>query len=171
MSSIPQNKQQLVDAITQSFEKLRADYQSAPESLSRISGVEGNVKDTQISLCDTLAYLIGWGQLVLKWHQRRAAGLAVDFPDTGFKWNQLGELATHFHHTYQAWSYADLLVEWERTITQILALISALSDEELYHQPWYEKWTFGRMIQFNTASPMKNIRTKVRRFLRQQKSS
>ncbi|MBU2238452.1 MAG: ClbS/DfsB family four-helix bundle protein, partial [Gammaproteobacteria bacterium] len=29
---------------------------------------------------------------------------------------------------------------------------------------WYEKWTLGRMIQFNTSSPMKNMCTKVRRF-------
>ncbi|TOC26278.1 hypothetical protein CGJ87_24220, partial [Vibrio parahaemolyticus] len=31
----------------------------------------------------------------------------------------------------------------------------------------YEQWTLGRMIQFNTSSPMKNVRTKVRRFNRE----
>ncbi|MGL6020992.1 MAG: ClbS/DfsB family four-helix bundle protein, partial [Gibbsiella quercinecans] len=39
---------------------------------------------------------------------------------------------------------------------QIIALIDGFSDEALYGQPWYGKWTRGRMIQFNTASPYKN---------------
>ncbi|ARR51641.1 ClbS/DfsB family four-helix bundle protein [Photobacterium damselae] len=43
---------------------------------------------------------------------------------------------------------------------------SSLSNHQLYQEPWYEKWTLGRMIQFNTSSPMKNVRTKVRRFKR-----
>ncbi|MCF9684883.1 ClbS/DfsB family four-helix bundle protein, partial [Vibrio parahaemolyticus] len=38
---------------------------------------------------------------------------------------------------------------------------------ELYGVAWYEQWTLGRMIQFNTSSPMKNMRTKVRRFNRE----
>ncbi|MGY6401180.1 ClbS/DfsB family four-helix bundle protein, partial [Vibrio parahaemolyticus] len=50
---------------------------------------------------------------------------------------------------------------------EILLLISSLSDYELYGVAWYEQWTPGRMIQFNTSSPMKNMRTKVRRFNRQ----
>ncbi|HCE1656942.1 TPA: ClbS/DfsB family four-helix bundle protein, partial [Vibrio parahaemolyticus] len=53
------------------------------------------------------------------------------------------------------------------TINEILLLISSLSDHELYGVAWYEQWTLGRMIQFNTSSPMKNMRTKVRRFNRE----
>ncbi|HGF4962234.1 TPA: ClbS/DfsB family four-helix bundle protein, partial [Vibrio parahaemolyticus] len=65
------------------------------------------------------------------------------------------------------WKYSDLLVELEFTINEILLLISSLSDHELYSVAWYEQWTLGRMIQFNTSSPMKNMRTKVRRFNRE----
>lgn len=39
-------------------------------------------------------------------------------------------------------------------------------NETLYGIAWYKQWTLGRMIQFNTSSPMKNMRTKVRRFKR-----
>ncbi|HIE6756534.1 TPA: colibactin self-protection protein ClbS, partial [Escherichia coli] len=35
-------------------------------------------------------------------------------------------------------------------------LIERFSNDELYGKPWYNKWTRGRMIQFNTASPYKN---------------
>ncbi|KLV04638.1 hypothetical protein ABT56_14350 [Photobacterium aquae] len=168
MSSIPSNKAELESAIETAFAKLLCDYQSIPVSLAREKALEGNTKGTQISVCDTLAYLIGWGQLVLKWHHRQSQGLPVDFPETGYKWNQLGSLAAHFHQQYEHWDYSALLDAFEQTTAEILQLISALDDNALYGSPWYGKWTLGRMIQFNTSSPMKTIRTKVRRFNKQQ---
>ncbi|WP_418642173.1 ClbS/DfsB family four-helix bundle protein [Vibrio chaetopteri] len=166
MSSVPKNKNELVLAINSIFPKLLADYRQIPEELSREIGVEGNVKGTQISVCDTVAYLIGWGQLVLKWYTLKSQGKQVDFPETGYKWNELGLLAESFHRKYQHWSYEELLIDLESTTDKVLLLISTLSDDELYGVEWYEKWTLGRMIQFNTSSPMKNMRTKVRRFSR-----
>ncbi|EHH1051789.1 ClbS/DfsB family four-helix bundle protein [Vibrio parahaemolyticus] len=148
MSSVPKNKDELELAINSILPKLMVDYRSIPESKARKVGVEGNVKGKFISVSDTVAYLIGWGKLVLKWHQ-------------------LGLLAESFHEEYRDWKYSDLLVELEFTIYEILLIISSLSDHELYGVAWYEQWTLGRMIQFNTSSPMKNMRTKVRRFNRE----
>lgn len=167
MSSVPRNKDELELAITSIFPKLMADYRSIPESKARHLGVEGNVKGTVISVCDTVAYLIGWGKLVLKWHRLRSQGQHVDFPETGYKWNQLGALAERFHEEYRDWKYDDLLAELESTVSEILLLVASLSDQDLYGVAWYEQWTLGRMIQFNTSSPMKNMRTKVRRFNRE----
>ncbi|MBE3667260.1 hypothetical protein BOO30_19200 [Vibrio navarrensis] len=164
MSSVPQSKDELLAAINSIFPKLVDDYRIVPESLSRKCEIEGNVKGTQISICDTVAYLVGWGKLVLKWHSLKSQGLPVDFPDTGYKWNQLGLLAVSFHDQYSDWKYEDLLKELDLTINELIYLVSSLDNEELYETVWYEKWTLGRMIQFNTSSPMKNMRTKVRRF-------
>ncbi|WP_217543540.1 ClbS/DfsB family four-helix bundle protein [Vibrio metschnikovii] len=164
MSSVPQSKDELLAAINSIFPKLVDDYRIVPESLSRKCEIEGNVKGTQISICDTVAYLVGWGKLVLKWHSLKSQGLPVDFPDTGYKWNQLGLLAVSFHDQYSDWKYEDLLKELDLTINELIYLVSSLENEELYETAWYEKWTLGRMIQFNTSSPMKNMRTKVRRF-------
>jgi hypothetical protein len=116
---------------------------------------------------DTLAYLIGWGRLVLKWHYLTSRNQAVDFPETGFQWHQLGELAHHFYKAYQDWQYADLLLEFERVIADILALVNQIEGDVLYQDAWYKQWSQGRMIQFNTSSPMKSTRTKVRRFIKQ----
>lgn len=164
MSSIPQSKDELLFAINVTFTKLMQDYRAIPTSIARERGVEGNIKGTQISVCDTVAYLIGWGKLVLKWQRLKSQGLPVDFPETGYKWNQLGLLADHFHQEYRDWQYEDLLNELESTMGDVVVLINHLSNAELYDKPWYNQWTLGRMIQFNTLSPMKNIRTKVRRF-------
>lgn len=168
MSSVPKDKQQLLDAINTIFPKLMADYRAVPGELARVCTIEGNVKGTEISVSDTVAYLIGWGQLVLKWHQLTSQNQVVDFPETGFKWNQLGLLAQHFQYHYRDWPYTALLNEFDTTISQLNELINSLSNDELYGALWYEKYTLGRMIQFNTSSPMKNVRTKIRRFIREQ---
>ncbi|WP_299943902.1 ClbS/DfsB family four-helix bundle protein [uncultured Microbulbifer sp.] len=164
MSSIPMNKQALYDSIQHAYDKLSADYKTIPDSYSRKTGVEGNVKGTEISVCDTLAYLIGWGKLVLKWHKQTSIGQPVTLPATGYKWNQLGKLAQHFHAHYKDWSYPCLLHEFKVTTNKILTLVNSLTEEELYGDNWYRKYTLGRMIQFNTTSPMRNMRTRVRTF-------
>lgn len=169
MSSVPKNKEELIKSITESLNRISKDYISIPDELARLLEIEGNVKDTKVSVCDTLAYLIGWGKLVLKWNQLKSEGKHVDFPETGYKWNQLGELAQSFQSEYHDWSFVDLQKEFKLTIKEVLALIESLDDYSLYGVPWYNEWTLGRMIQFNTSSPIKNMRRKVRRFKRNNK--
>jgi len=153
--SVPNNKPELEKAIQSTLDKILSDYSSIPVEFAREIGIEGNVKNTEISVCDTLAYLIGWGKLVLKWYQLKESGKSVDFPETGYKWNELGKLAQSFHHQYKDWHYNELLKEFEKTITDILKLISSLDNHDLYGVSWYEKYTLGKMIQ---------MRTKVRKF-------
>ena len=165
MSSIPQNKNELIQAISVSYEKLTLDYERVPNALTRSLGVEGNVKGTIISVCDTLAYLIGWGKLVLKWYDFSVKGKDIDFPETGYQWNQLGALAQAFQLEYKDWTFEKLKKEYQRVIQVILTLLHKLDEHILYGEAWYKQWTLGRMIQFNTSSPMKNVRTKIRRFI------
>lgn len=167
--SIPQSKNELVQAINTSYEKLSFDYRKIPHELTRTLVIEGNVKGTVISVCDTLAYLIGWAKLVLKWYDLSAKGQHVDFPETGYQWNQLGLLAQAFQYEYKDWEFELLQQEYEQTIKRILNLLHQLDEYSLYGSTWYKQWTLGRMVQFNTSSPMKNIRTKVRRVINQNK--
>jgi len=164
LSSVPKNKAELQKAIKVAFDKISADYSSISSDHSREIGVEGNVKGIQISVSDTVAYLIGWGKLVLKWYDLKTNGQSVDFPETGYKWNELGRLAQSFHSQYQAWTYESLLEELKITIDNIQTLIDSLDNQTLYDENWYEKYTLGKMIQFNTSSPMLNMRGKVRKF-------
>lgn len=167
MSSIPRTKYDLEQAIDNIFPRLMADYRSIPAKLTRTPGIEGNRTGRHISVCDTVAYLLGWGKLVLKWYWKREQGEPVDFPESGHKWNQLGRLAEGFYLEYSEWNYNELLDEFDQTIREMTSLITSLNDEELYGIAWYKEWTLGRMIQLNTVSPMKNMRKKVRRFKRQ----
>ena len=95
--AIPANKGELLRAITDNYAKLSAELATIPVELTDAKELDGHAKDTPMSVSDLVAYLVGWGRLVLKWNDRRSRGLDVDFPETGFKWNELGRLAQKFY--------------------------------------------------------------------------
>ena len=113
--AIPTSKAELVNAIRANYLKLRTDLDGVPEALSREPTLEGHAKDTFMSVRDLVAYLVGWGELVLKWHAGRSAGQQVDFPETGYKWNELGRLAQKFYADYADLSYPALLDRFAAT--------------------------------------------------------
>ncbi|TBU97827.1 hypothetical protein DNJ95_03895 [Stutzerimonas kirkiae] len=162
--AVPQSKEQLLDAIRGTYWKLMADLASVPAQRAHEATLEGHARGTQISVADLLAYLIGWNLLVLKWCDARAHGLPVDFPETGYKWNQLGRLAQKFYADHAGVDYPELLRRFAEVHARILALVERETDITLYGAPWYEQYTQGRMIQFNTSSPYANARARLRKW-------
>ncbi|WP_414833122.1 ClbS/DfsB family four-helix bundle protein [Afifella sp. YEN Y35] len=164
--AVPTNKDELLKAIDLNFDKLIKDLRGVPRSLVDECSLEGHARGTQMSVADLVAYLVGWNELVLKWLDRDAAGEPVDFPETGFKWNELGRLAQKFYRDYEGVPYPQLIERLAEAKARIVALIEARNNDDLYGHPWYEKWTMGRMIQFNTASPYANARGRLRTWLK-----
>ena len=119
-----------------------------------------------MSPADLVAYLLGWNELVLRWLDRDDRGEVVEFPETDFKWNQLGLLAQKFYADYQHIDWPDLLTRLTAANISLVETISSRTDGELYGRPWYGKWTKGRMIQFNTSSPYTNARVRIRKWLK-----
>ena len=166
--SVPQNKQQLLEAIRTTYQKLAVDLGSVPPERAREATLEGHAQGTGMSAADLVAYLIGWNLLVLKWCDGKAKGLPVDFPETGFKWNELGQLAHKFYADHAGIAYDDLLQQFAQIHAHIVALVEGETDATLYGAPWYEKYTQGRMIQFNTSSPYANARARLRKWKKEQ---
>jgi hypothetical protein len=162
--AVPQNKQELLDAIRATYQKLAEDLASVSPERAREATLEGHAQGTQMSVSDLVAYLIGWNLLVLKWCDGKARGLAVDFPETGYKWNELGRLAQKFYADHAGLAYANLLRQFADVHARIVALVEGEADTALYGAPWYEKYTQGRMIQFNTSSPYANARGRLRKW-------
>lgn len=164
--AVPTNKDQLLKAIDLTFDRLIRDLRGVPLSLVDECSLEGHVKGTQMSVANLVAYLVGWNELVLKWLDREAAGEPVDFPETGFKWNELGRLAQKFYRDYERDPYPQLIERLAEAKARIVSAIKVRNNDDLYGHPWYEKWTMGRMIQFNTASPYANARGRLRKWLK-----
>ncbi|KKB84913.1 hypothetical protein VW29_08790 [Devosia limi DSM 17137] len=160
--AVPQTRSELLAAIEANYAKLTKDLAEVPTETAGAKTLAGHKQDTMMSVHDLVAYLIGWNELVLKWHERRAAGEVVSFPEAGFKWNQLGDLAQKFYADYADLSWPALLARFEAAKSRIIALVEGYDNDQLYGTPWYEKYTMGRMIQFNTSSPYANARARLR---------
>jgi len=140
---------------------------AGPGDLILFTGTNSQIRSighTVMSLNNLLAYLNGWGQLVLKWVDKTDKGETVDFPETGYKWNELGSLAQKFYADYETDSYSSLCKKLDDTVASVLQLIDAKTNEQLYVDTWYKQWTLGRMIQFNTSSPYDNATKRIRKW-------
>lgn len=162
--AIPQNKEELIAAIVDQYKRLTAEVATIPIELTEAKELEGHAKNTMMSINNLLAYLIGWGELVLKWNDKKTKSLHVDFPETGYKWNELGQLAQKFYADYAKDDFKTLRKKLDVTTQTILQLIESKTNAELYEVAWYDKWTLGKMIQLNTSSPFKNAKDRIRKW-------
>ncbi|WP_343313040.1 ClbS/DfsB family four-helix bundle protein [Brucella sp. BE17] len=162
--AVPTSKLELLAAIQKNYDTLVRDLKKVTLEQAALSTMEGHAQGTLMSVHDLVAYLVGWNELVLKWCRRSDQGLPVDFPETGFQWNELGKLAGKFYEDYAELSFEALLARFDQAKSDLVRLIESSSDEVLYGAPWYKKYTLGRMIQFNTSSPYANARARLRKW-------
>lgn len=164
--SVPVNKEELQYAIETTYEKLKKELLAIPGELSGVKDLEGHAKGTVMSMHNLVSYLVGWADLVLKWDRKLQNNEPVDFPETGFKWNQLGQLAQKF---YQDDDFFAITQKLDERVHALLFLIGSKTDEELYGRSWYNQWTLGRMIQFNTSSPYSNALGRIRKWKKERR--
>ncbi|MHC5307281.1 ClbS/DfsB family four-helix bundle protein [Bartonella sp. LJL80] len=162
----PQNKDELLQAISTNFDKLYSELEKLPSGLTDLPDLDGHAKDTKITVSDLVAYLLGWNELVLKWLDNDANDKYTDFPETGYKWNELGKLAQKFYADYKYVPFVQLKSQLKAAKEKIVEEIKKRNNVELYEQKWYGKWTMGRMIQFNTSSPYSNAVKRIRKWIK-----
>ncbi len=83
--AVPVNKEELQNAIKTNYRKLKNELSTIRLELTNIENLAGHSKDTTMSINNLVSYLIGWGELVLKWNCKKDRNESVDFPETGFK--------------------------------------------------------------------------------------
>lgn len=162
--AVPVNKKELILTINTNYIKLKKELKNIPIELTTLKDLEGHSKGTLMSINNLLSYLLGWQELVLKWNIKKQNKEEVDFPETGYKWNQLGKLAQKFYEDYKNDDFNTLVSKLDKRVEEILKLIENKSNKELYEVNWYERWTLGRMIQFNTSSPYANAKARIRKW-------
>lgn len=163
---IPTTQDELLNAIDINFSLLFKDLETVPLEKILEPTLEGHAKGTMMSVHNLVSYLLGWNELVLKWIEKDKKNENIDFPETGFKWNQLGDLAQKFYSDYETVPFDQLLNDFQQAKQKIIEFLTGETNERLYGYTWYEKYTMGRMIQFNTSSPYTNARTRLRKWKR-----
>lgn len=166
--AVPINKEELQKAIISNYTKLKKELLTIPFEKTSINELEGHSKGTLMSINNLISYLVGWGELVIKWNEKKDNNEAVDFPETGYKWNELGKLVQKFYEDFKDDDFNSLIIKLDKTVETILLLIENKSNKELYEVTWYEKWTLGRMIQFNTSSAYLNAKNRIRKWKKTQ---
>ena len=161
--AVPAHKDDLRAAIERSFEALMSELRAVSGSYVRRASLDCHAKGSLMSTSDLVAYLIGWNALVLKWLDYSEVGRAIEFPETGYKWNQLGQLAQKFYADYADLDYPSLLSALDAAKIRIVDQVNIRSNAQLYGQLRYCKHTMRRMIQLNTAAPYKNATVRLRR--------
>ena len=62
--AVPKNKIELLEAIQTNYSKLSKDLIGIPRNMTTNQELEGHAKGTKMSVCNLVAYLIGWGELL-----------------------------------------------------------------------------------------------------------
>ncbi len=164
---VPQSKDELLREIDKNFSLLSRKLDDVDDSRAFAKILEGHARGTRMSVADLVSYLLGWGELVLHWHEQEARGEEITFPAAGFKWNELGRLAQKFYRDYEhVKSFPTLKDRLHENNLQLMFLVESFRDEDLYGRSWYGKWTRGRMIQFNTSSPYRNAGNRLNKLRR-----
>lgn len=168
--AVPQTKSELLRAIECGYDRLERDLQQVTPQRARQPILSGHLEGTVMSPADLVAYLIGWGEVVLGWHEASARGEEPIFPAPGYAWDQMGDLALSFYRARETDSWADLLARFKDSKVRVADLVTNLRDEDLYGQQWHGYQSAGRMIQFNTSSMYANARRRIRFALREDAS-
>lgn len=163
---VPHTEDELLRALTETYGALTRALQRVPAERAREASLPGHRTGTRMSPADLVAYLIGWNELVVSWHDDRARGIEPQLPAPGFTWNQLGSPAQKFYRDHADVPWPQLLQRLDAAHDRIVALVRGLDNGELYGAPWYRTYTAGRMIQLNTSSPYTNARRRLRTWLR-----
>ena len=139
------------------FTTLWKDLETLPAELANRKELEWKIKDIKASVNNLISYLIWRWELVLKWERNFETPEELQLPEIWFKWNELGKLAQKFYKDYDHLDFSNI---------SIIKMLENHTNEELYQKARYTKWTFWRLVQLNTSSPYKNIRSRIRKYLK-----
>ncbi|WEV51429.1 ClbS/DfsB family four-helix bundle protein [Lactobacillus sp. ESL0731] len=161
------NKDELVNAIRQSYQKYITEFTDVPERLK-----DKRIEEVDKTPSENLAYQLGWLNLLLEWEEKEKRGLHVQTPTDEYKWNQLGDLYQSFYQKYGKQKLTDQVQELNQKVEEVCAWVDTLSEQELFEpgqRQWATTkamWPLYKFIHINTVAPFTNFRTKIRKWKR-----
>jgi hypothetical protein len=127
-----------------------------------------------VSICDLVAYQIGWGSLVIAWFETGIAGKNPEMPCKGFNWDYT-ILAKHFYKLHAKKDLSILRNELCAVVEKILEIITKTDAqgklETLGHWNWCilpsgKEWPLAKWIQVNTVAPYTRAAKIIRQFMK-----
>lgn len=157
---IPKSREQLVEMIESSFERLDRELSGAGLEIGGLHCVD------DWAVKDLLAVRAWWAASVVEWIEAGKKGARFDLPAPGYGWQETPRLNDDIVREARPETYEEVLSRLRTGYRRVLTTIAALSDEELLRPGAYEwagKWPLARWISINTARQYATARTFVRR--------
>ena len=86
---------------------------------------------------DVVAHLADWERLLFGWYEAGVRGLTPELPAPGYTWNTMDDLNELLHQRHAADSWDAILADWKATSEQMVGLIAALSNDQLFNSGRY----------------------------------
>ena len=157
---IPLTRQELTDAVANSYEKLSAELDRVnPELETAVCVDDWSVKDV-------LAVREWWTRKIVDWIEAGQQGKTPTTPARGYSWRDTPRLNADICKKCERRSFQATRKRLARGVQRVLATIDALTERELLEPgvfDWAGKWPISRWISINTARQYTTARTYIRR--------
>lgn len=159
------SKEELLTEIQKRYQAYIHEFNEVPEELKN-----KRLAEVDKTPAENLAYQLGWISLLLDWEKKEKAGVEVQTPTEGYKWNNLGGLYQSFYQRYASLTLKEQVQLLDKKVNALASWIETLSDEELFEpeqRRWATtkaKWPLYKWIHINTVAPFTNFRTKIRKW-------
>ena len=133
----PTNKPDLITAADQGYQKLMRFVEALTPTQKEATF---NFEDRDRNLRDVLAHLVEWHHMMSRWYTEGMAGTKPKIPGEGYTWQTLPALNRVIWEQAQTISLAQATADLASTHSDMMVLINAHSDEELFTKKLYS-WT------------------------------
>ncbi len=160
-------------SIEKEYNHLISVLQKVPSDVLEHKVLEGTAGP--MSIRDSIAYLIGWGTLLIGWYEAGIRGELPQMPGAGFtKWDYRG-VAHYFYVHYRYESFQEQHIQLNSIVENILALVEkeyavghldSLGVWAWCVLPSGKQWPLSKWITVNTGAPYKRTAQSIQRFLK-----
>ncbi len=156
----PMTRDDLVERLGTSYEKLRAELDAAGPRAGKLACVD----DWRVK--DLLAVRTWWTEAVADWIAAGRSGETPTTPAPGYRWKDTPRLNAEVVRSVRRESYVSVRRRLDRGYDRIRRTIDALEDTELFEAgvfEWAGKYPIAKWVTMNTARQYDTARTFVRR--------
>jgi len=143
----PKNKQQLISAATDNYDKLISFIASMNyEELNTPFDFSADEKRNEAhwkrdkNLRDVIMHLVRWQGLLLTWVKNNVNGMSVQFLLPGYTWKTYGDMNLLFWKECQDIATDDAMKQLQDSHKQVLDMAESFTDNELFTKAHYD-WT------------------------------
>ncbi len=148
----PKNKEELIVASNQNFEKLMELISARTENEMRMRyDFRDSTSKTQAhwkrdkNLRDVLMHLHEWHLLLLEWVKNRENGTNTPFLMEGYNWKTYGDMNMLFYERCQNVTEEEAFENLKDSHKKVMEALETFSQEELFTNTYYE-WVGGSCI-------------------------